>query len=80
MAHQTSSMIRARVGIGSRENRDRVSASMVNIVNKSLHLAARDYEKRWGCAPHFPEQESHVYLAWEMPKAKLARWMNSMAN
>ena len=57
-----------------------VLESMANIANKSLYLAARDYEKRWGCAPLFPEQENRIYLAWEMPKAKPARWMNSMAN
>ena len=50
------------------------------MVDKCLQLAARDYERRWGCAPPLPNPEYHIYLRLEMPQANLCCWLNSMEN
>jgi hypothetical protein len=50
------------------------------LVDKCLQLAARDYERRWGCASNNPNTESHIYIRWEMPKATPSGWLCSREN
>jgi len=50
------------------------------MVDKRLQLAARDHERRWGCAPLLPNPEYHIYLRLEMPQANLCCWLNSREN
>jgi hypothetical protein len=42
------------------------------LLDKCLQLAARDYERRWGCAPNYPNAECHIHISVGIsPKSQL---------
>ena len=47
---------------------------------KCLQLAARDYERRWGCAPNYLHDERQIYIRLNMPKFKRSGWLTSLEN
>jgi hypothetical protein len=40
-------------------------ATKVALLDKCLQLAARDYERRWGCAPNYPYAECYLHISDE---------------